>query len=175
MPAAAVPVPCTPKPCHDCGVPPGHVHWQGCDVARCLVTGLQQLMCDTDHDCGDDTWTGAPPGTAECAEYGWLLLGPGMPELPNSYTLIMESLKDPPVVSWDVAGRRWRHADAPLDDIFYLHWHAERGLALPPGRYFIDGRRITSTEYRPFYEAVAAAARAGRQPSRPPAGPAPEP
>jgi hypothetical protein len=34
----------------------------GCDVARCLETGRQRLMCDLDHDCGRDIWTGWWPG-----------------------------------------------------------------------------------------------------------------
>ncbi|WP_157621072.1 hypothetical protein [Saccharothrix sp. NRRL B-16348] len=25
----------------------------GCDVARCLVTDYQRLMCNVDHDCGE--------------------------------------------------------------------------------------------------------------------------
>lgn len=57
--------------CPDCGVEPGKPHEDiGCDVARCLVTGLQQLSCDERHDCGNDMWTGEWPDKAECREYG---------------------------------------------------------------------------------------------------------
>lgn len=42
--------------CLDCDATVGepHVHDEngGRDIARCLVTGLQRLMCD--HDCGRD-------------------------------------------------------------------------------------------------------------------------
>lgn len=53
--------------CPDCDVTVGQAHVGdeidgGCDVARCLVTGLQRLMCEADHgadqDCGRDVWTG---------------------------------------------------------------------------------------------------------------------
>jgi hypothetical protein len=69
--------------CPDCGAETGQPHDDGCDVARCLVTGRQRLMCDGLHadepvpgcyvplDCGQDAWTGQWPGEAECAEYGW--------------------------------------------------------------------------------------------------------
>lgn len=69
--------------CPDCGVAIGAPHWEACDVARCLVTGMQRLMCDGLHvdnpypgcfvprDCGWDLWTGMWPGEAEAAGYGW--------------------------------------------------------------------------------------------------------
>jgi hypothetical protein len=52
----------TPQ-CPDCGVAVGEPHHYdeydgGCDIARCLVTGLQRLMCDGDHERGRDVWTG---------------------------------------------------------------------------------------------------------------------
>jgi hypothetical protein len=58
--------PCIP-PCLDCAVAVGEAHVYdeydgGCAVAQCLVTGLQQLMCEADHDCGRDVWTGWWPG-----------------------------------------------------------------------------------------------------------------
>lgn len=84
----------TPDACPDCGVSPGEPHEDGCDVARCLFTGRQRLMCDGNEglphvmqdvphidqpipggyvpvDCGRDIWTGLWPGEAECREYGW--------------------------------------------------------------------------------------------------------
>jgi hypothetical protein len=51
--------------CPDCAVGEAHEYDEydgGCDVARCLVTGLQRPMCDLDHDCGRDVWSGWWPG-----------------------------------------------------------------------------------------------------------------
>lgn len=33
------------RSCHDCGVLPGEAHPNGCDVARCLWDGGQQIQC----------------------------------------------------------------------------------------------------------------------------------
>lgn len=69
--------------CPDCGAVIDEPHGDGCDVARCLFTGMQRLMCDGGHyrqdppgcfapvTCGQDIWTGTWPGEAECAEFGW--------------------------------------------------------------------------------------------------------
>lgn len=75
--------------CHDCAVSPGEPHLDGCDVARCLVTGGQRLQCYPeaaydpsdpewdeiafDHygDCGQDIWTGEWPGDADCRRLGF--------------------------------------------------------------------------------------------------------
>lgn len=51
--------------CPDCAVAVGELHVYdendgGCDVGT--VTGLQRLMCDADHDCGRNVWTGWWPG-----------------------------------------------------------------------------------------------------------------
>jgi hypothetical protein len=59
------------RACGDCGAKPGQPHTDGCDVARCLQTGLQRLSCGEDHDCGHEVWTGRWPGEAECQEFGW--------------------------------------------------------------------------------------------------------
>jgi hypothetical protein len=71
--------------CQDCGVRPGQEHDDGCDTARCLVTGHQRLSCGRAHeagdlDCGRDIWTGLWPGEAECIEYGWVT-SDGFPDL----------------------------------------------------------------------------------------------
>jgi hypothetical protein len=61
-----------PDSCPDCGEVIGEQHWPDCDVARCLATGGQRLLCDgAGHDCGRDVWTGLWPGDAECQEFGW--------------------------------------------------------------------------------------------------------
>lgn len=67
------------RQCHDCGVMPGERHDEGCDVALCVVCGLQQLQCDPEAEHGltgpdlppMQTWTGEWPGEAECREWGW--------------------------------------------------------------------------------------------------------
>lgn len=70
--------------CPDCGAETSQLHAEGCDVARCLFTGRQRLMCDGLHveevmpgcyvpwdGCGQDAWTGTWPGETECAAFGW--------------------------------------------------------------------------------------------------------
>jgi hypothetical protein len=69
--------------CPDCGAVIDEPHRDGCDVARCLATGMQRIQCDGMHysqgppgcfipvTCGQDIWSGLWPGEAECAEYGW--------------------------------------------------------------------------------------------------------
>ncbi|GAB2790518.1 hypothetical protein [Amycolatopsis magusensis] len=87
-----------PQPfCPDCEAGIGHAHREGCDVARCLVTGLQRLSHDAEScRCPRDTWTGLWPGATECAEFGWML-GPGLPDLHRLYT----------AATWNPALRRW--------------------------------------------------------------------
>lgn len=107
--------------CGDCAVPPGTAHEGGCDVARCMATGLQRLSCDQNHPpmteadpCGVDVWTGEWPGDAECREFGWWVqdrcaegLGwvPCAPDAPGATEdvnrLQMEAV-------WDVEAGRWR-------------------------------------------------------------------
>jgi hypothetical protein len=91
--------------CPDCDVAVGEPHIDngvdgGCDVARCLVTGLQRLTCGLDHagdhDCGRDVWTGRWPGDADCERLGWML-APGLPDLNRLYT----------EATWDPAQRAW--------------------------------------------------------------------
>jgi hypothetical protein len=75
--------------CPDCDVAVGTAHisydYDGCDVARCLVTGLQRLSCEADHDHGQDVWSGWWPGTLDCEQLGWMI-GPGLPDLNRLYT-----------------------------------------------------------------------------------------
>ena len=58
------------KTCNDCGVKPGQVHLEGCDVARCASCGVQMLMSDFlgCHHNNPDVWTGLWPHTKECYE-----------------------------------------------------------------------------------------------------------
>jgi hypothetical protein len=71
--------------CPDCGVVPGLQHEEGCDVARCVLCGFQDLGCGYQSDgllfCSRtdepkpaetmQTWTGVWPGIEECQEFGW--------------------------------------------------------------------------------------------------------
>lgn len=105
--------------CPDCAVPPGEPHQDGCDVAQCLWTGRQRLMCPragtieevhqlTDgtgfvpHNCGRDVWTGRWPGEAECEEFGFALTA-GLPSgrfVPDLNRLFAEC-------QWDRTQARW--------------------------------------------------------------------
>lgn len=87
--------------CPDCGVEVGEAHIVdpvdgGCDVARCLVTGLQRLMCDADHDCGREVWTGWWPGYRDCERLGFMD-APGWPDFARLYT---EAVWSPEQRAW---------------------------------------------------------------------------
>lgn len=74
------------KRCPDCGTPVGHLHRDGCDVARCKWSGRQYLSCDNDHAgrCELTAWTGSWPGEDFALAQGWLY-GPGLPDLNRVY------------------------------------------------------------------------------------------
>lgn len=81
------------SPCNDCGAVTGEAHDYGCDVARCVHTGVQALQCMGEDDvqwlvdhgydpaqydeaqhpgtCGGYINTGLWPGYVECVEWGW--------------------------------------------------------------------------------------------------------
>ncbi len=93
--------------CPDCDVGVGGEHEYdeydgGCDVAQCLVTGRQRLMCDLDHDCGRDAWTGWSPGHQDCERLGWMI-GPGFPDMLRLYTHGV----------WDAQNHRWTAPATP--------------------------------------------------------------
>jgi len=48
--------------CPDCHAEIGQAHLEGCDVARCLATGLQRLGHAESCRCPQDVWTGRWPG-----------------------------------------------------------------------------------------------------------------
>ena len=65
------------KNCPDCGVKPGEVHLDNCDVERCSQCGWQKLSCGihsgcdgTKHDKNFARWTGLWPGAAEADALG---------------------------------------------------------------------------------------------------------
>jgi hypothetical protein len=83
--------------CGDCAVMPGEPHEDGCDVARCLRTGMQRLSCTSRHDCGQDVWTGEWPGDADCRRLGWLTPD-GRPDV---------NRLNPLQARWDRQALRW--------------------------------------------------------------------
>jgi len=120
------------RDCPDCGVTNGQQHTDGCDVARCLWTGMQRLSCDywldyTDepenaplvinpddpHRCGRDTWTGRWPGDEDAARlgfwciwsgHGWVRVEADHPDATEDLNrLVIEAL-------WDRRARRWEPA-----------------------------------------------------------------
>lgn len=96
----------TTDECPSCDATKGAEHHENCDVARCLVTGLQRLGCPEQHDCGRDEWPGTWPGEAECAEFGWVFDVGGM-TFPDLNRLYFEA-------DWDQAKRRWvQRSSAP--------------------------------------------------------------
>ncbi|MCX4666405.1 M48 family metallopeptidase [Streptomyces sp. NBC_01381] len=56
--------------CPDCATPPGTLHADRCDIARCAITGFQRAHCHPGSTC-NTVWDGHMPGEAECTEYGF--------------------------------------------------------------------------------------------------------
>jgi hypothetical protein len=143
-----------PRSCGDCGAKPGEFHDDGCDVARCLVTGFQRLQCTLRHDCGEQTWSGEWPGVAECEEFDWWAY-----ESPATQKWMRENgipgwdkphcnlNRLAPECEWDHLARRYRRRGDPVDDTVFVHWHLDRGLFLEPSaRYTVDGVTLPAAE-----------------------------
>ncbi|MGP4027133.1 hypothetical protein [Actinomadura sp. 3N407] len=94
--------------CPDCGTATGQPHASSCDVARCLWTGLQRLSCKwfgldpllTEHDCGQDAWSGRWPGEEDAERLDWWIYWDG----PS------------PKHGWDYQGRGWVRVTADHPD-----------------------------------------------------------
>jgi hypothetical protein len=101
--------------CWDCATPVGQPHSDGCDVARCLITGLQRLGCHADHDHGHQVFTGYWPGEIECVEFGWysyfdrgwIQCGPDHPEASPDLNRLHSG-----EAAWDPGAARWRLREA---------------------------------------------------------------
>jgi hypothetical protein len=80
--------------CPDCRARPGEPHG-GCEVRRCMATGLPWGDCDMRHEpvypgsCGEDVWSGVHPGVSEARQYGVPLA-----------VLLAEGRWDPPTRRW---------------------------------------------------------------------------
>ncbi len=124
--------------CPDCGVETGEAHREECDVAVCVHTGMQRLLCgvvpvfvggelvsmdDRDahpgEDCGADIWSGEWPGNADCRRLGWYSYFvpygdpswvPCSPDHPGA-TEDLNRL-NPIDARWDKAARRWEAKEA---------------------------------------------------------------
>ncbi|MFC8895830.1 hypothetical protein [Streptomyces cinereoruber] len=94
----SIPLP-EPTNCPDCNVPPGKMHDDRCDIARCALTGWQRSGCTHPSSTMCNTrWDGLYPGIVECFERGWTIPdvtdidGNPMPDLNRLYA---ESTWDP--------------------------------------------------------------------------------
>jgi hypothetical protein len=98
------------KACNDCAQVVGTVHSDGCDVARCLVTGGQRLSCEgEDHDCGWEIWTGEWPGVEACRRLDlWCYWGPPWIKCNKDHPSATEDLNSlPTVAKWNKESQRW--------------------------------------------------------------------
>jgi hypothetical protein len=105
--------------CRDCGVSPGQLHVEGCDVEACPYCGHQVISCccATQELIGvpdDDRmpWAGEWPGEAECRKFGWYArinrCGPGwVPSGPEEAGAIPDLNRLLAEARWDRGRKRW--------------------------------------------------------------------
>jgi hypothetical protein len=56
------------KHCPECGVLPGRVHLDGCDVERCVKCGVQRFSCRCLSRIREP-WSGEWPGLSDCRKH----------------------------------------------------------------------------------------------------------
>jgi len=91
--------------CWDCEVTIGQPCLDDCDVAPCLVTGLQRFSCMEDHDHGQYVFTGWRPMARECREFGWLIDVPTVGPMGDYNRFGLAIVRGE--VQWDRAAQRW--------------------------------------------------------------------
>lgn len=102
-----------PEYCPDCGVHPGDLHIEGCDVERCMNCGGQRISCfceDNEYTKSREQWTGEWPGYDACRELdlfcchtsaGWKACSHDHPDArPDLNRLVTEC-------DWDRIARKW--------------------------------------------------------------------
>lgn len=76
MPDLPLLAPTADCPDQDCPATIGQRHGTECSIAICLDSGIQRKLCTVDtaadrtHGCGEQRWTGYPPGSVEAAAHG---------------------------------------------------------------------------------------------------------
>lgn len=110
--------------CPDCGAALNEAHLDGCDVARCALTGHQRLMheiqrdgardvgepipAEYDHDCGHDLWFGFWPGIEDCRRLNLWCVGPPWTPCDPGTEGATEDLNRLPVEGvWNPEAFRW--------------------------------------------------------------------
>lgn len=106
-------IPTPEEICGDCGVSPGELHQDGCDVEQCPNCGGQYLSCGCDDQPDSERikWDGEWPGKAECREYGfWCKFIPGFGWYETTST-DKDATEDLNRLyqdcRWDKAAKRW--------------------------------------------------------------------
>jgi hypothetical protein len=108
--------------CPGCGVAPGELHADGCDIERCPYCGSQLISClcpaSEQGVPADDCmpWTGEWPGVSECREFGWYakrVEGKGWVRCESEEPGACEDLNrlhDPKEARWDRSNKRFVRA-----------------------------------------------------------------
>lgn len=99
------------RPCSGCGVQPGALHLENCDLEPCAACGGQRLSCGCSLLAHRMAWTGEWPGATECREFGWFAkLVPGLgwvscsPQDPEAHEDLNRLYRD---AVWDTKNLRW--------------------------------------------------------------------